>query len=394
MTDTWNWNTSTGYGKKNCHTGNTSIFQHKNGTHLYIGGWNQGAVIDSNTHVIDLTGTEHRYHDLAIAYDNASQKFLPFINNSCAGWLSLPFPDYNVPAGLRTLEQWQGIANVILDIMKSGHDVLVACHGGHGRSGLFCSIVGYLLNIKKDRSWSSPVEKIRQIHCGEAVETYNQEKFVYDILGLNIQIQHSYIAATHGEDCPICGTHSNYIGDFGMCLNCKEVYSKTAPSRHDLTAGDIRNHEIKHQCGNKNCVGIWKADICGHVVHDMLIVDGLCEDCYAKAEEQALRGRKDKSLTEMEDDSEYGECCICGRLSLYGKKFGLCWDCAQDLQKQNNVDEVHNSITDPYRAVPHHCESASCIGVVKADTCGHVTHNKEVEDGLCEWCRSQKEGAK
>src|ERR1044072_1716955 len=187
--------TTTTFIKKDCHKGNTEIYTEKNGGTLYIGGWNNEATFDSNTYVIDLTGNEHKYWDIPIAYDEGSKAFLPFIMKAYAGWLSLPFPDYGTPKGMNTLEQWVGISETIRNILKQGNDVLVACLGGHGRSGLFISIVGYILNINHDKSWSSPVEKVRKIHCYEAVETIAQEQFVYKVLGLRIKITHSYNTA-------------------------------------------------------------------------------------------------------------------------------------------------------------------------------------------------------
>lgn len=393
--------------KQSCHTGNTPLYTEPNGGTLFIGGWGNDAWFDWNTHVIDLTGSEHRYLSIPFAYDDASRDFLQHITGGYAGWLSLPFPDYQTPKNLTTREQWNGIAEVIRGILRKGTDVLVACHGGHGRSGLFCAVVGYILAVDTDRSWSSPVEKIRQVHCHEAVETYAQEKFVYDILGLNIQITHTYVdknaksAATmyKYEKCPLCGTESMYVGDCGMCLGCKAKFEQVAPTRSDLTAGDIKDGGlVVHDCSDaKNCIGIWKAATCGHVTHDLIIREGFCEKCWFENEQAEKEIAKHNSgiITDGEGYS-YAPCAICTDMTAMAAIYGVCYDCQNKVKLDGNADYVHNTITDPYRALPHHCEEIGCVGVVIADTCGHVVHNLEVEDGKCPDCQIQdkKRGSK
>lgn len=322
---------------------------------------------------------------------------MPFLAKAYAGWLSLPFPDFGVPANMKQREQWEGVANTIRDLLKKGTDVLVACHGGHGRSGLFCAIVGYLLNIEHDNSWSSPVEKVRFLHCEDAVETFAQEKFVYDVLGLRIKIVHAYDiqddpwgtwAGRSGkkyEKCPLCGTSSMFIGDYGMCLGCQTKYEKGAPVRKDLTLKDIsKEGQVTHVCTSEKCVGIWKASICGHVVHDMIIYDGYCTTCFDKMEAEGKYA--ESKIDEIEPLSA---CPICGISSMHAQTYGICYDCAEQLVTTGMVDMVHNSITDPYRAIAHTCNDVSCVGVVCADTCGHVVHNQEIEDGMCITCRVQ-----
>lgn len=385
----------TTWKQKDCHNGNTLIYKEPNGGSLYIGGWNMGAKFDWNTHVIDLTGTEHKFWDVPFAFDNTSQKFMPFLMAGYKGWLSLPFPDYKVPQNLSTYQQWHGIAMTIQDILKQGTDVLVACHGGHGRSGLFVAIVGYILAINKDRSWSSPVEKVRKLHCFDAVETFEQERFVYAVLGLDIQITRKYIQTTtldsagrimrKYEICPICGKESQYIKEYGMCLACQVKYEKEAPVRADLTIKDIEHKgEVEHSCQRDNCVGIWKAEKCGHVVHDQLIIEGFCGYCTDRAEEESRYA--EQKMEEIEGYKLDEMCVICGEFTLYAKRFGVCYDCAEEIQKEGKVDFVHNTITDPYTAYPHNCNDVACVGLVTADVCGHTVHNREIEDGKCPEC--------
>jgi hypothetical protein len=367
-----------------------------------------------------LTGLEHKYWDIPIAYDEASKGFLPFLMQAYAGWLSLPFPDYGTPAGLKSRPQWEGIAATIEEILEQGHDVLVACHGGHGRSGLFCAIVGYLLNIKDDPSWSSPVEKIRKIHCEEAVETLAQEKFVYDVLGLRIKPKHYYDddmyygygrtgqyttgTGTKGDfsysignqfyNCPICGTQSLYVQEYGMCMTCRNAYEATGavPTREDLTLEDIsQKGYVVHNCDDERCMGIWKASKCGHTVHNQLIYEGYCETCYRKIEDEAQWAEeKMQNMVDAGDEP----CAMCGKITPASCNYGVCFDCSSRLVQGSLVSDVHCSITDPYHFVTHqNCKDEHmCVGVIRADVCQHVVHNREVEQGLCPSCYEVKFG--
>lgn len=389
--------------KPRCHDGNTPIFELENGGTFYIGGWSNGAVFDWNTHVIDLTGSEHKFQDIPFAYDDSSLEFMPFLGRSYAGWLSLPFPDFGTPSKIRTLEQWTGIAETIKKLLEKGVDVLVACHGGHGRSGLFASIVGYILHDGQGE-WASPVEALRDMHCNEAVETFAQEKFVYDILGLNIQITHSFdrddiwhSGINRYLPCPLCGTQSMFVEDQGMCLGCKtkfENMGKAIPVRRDLTLEDIKGGGlVKHECDKgEKCIGVWKAETCGHIVHDMVVYDGWCTSCWDRHQDEIEYAEKQiaketPQTTTLDGYEENGVCAICENPTIYAKRFGVCYECSDDIIKTGRADEVHNTITDPYKAVAHKCnDDVHCTGVVTADICKHVVHNREVEDGLCPSC--------
>ena len=386
-----NFVTSTTYDswKKPCHTGNTRLYTEPYGGSLFIGGWNNAATFDWNTHVIDLTGSELKFASVPTAYDDVSKQFLAITGRGYAGWLSLPFPDYKTPENLKTYAQWKAIADLIRDILKDGKDVLVACHGGHGRSGLFCSIVGYILAVNSDRSWSSPVEKIRGMHCDDAVETIAQEQYVYDILGLDIKIKRQYVetvgTAWKYKACPICNTQSTFVDDLGMCLGCEKKYKELAPVRTEMTAADLKHEgEVDHSCKDADCIGIWKAKECGHTVHNKIVVNGLCQTCYNH--EVAEQQYAEQKLENTESETLYDPCAICEKNSWYADKFGVCYECSQDLADSPNVDWVHNSITDPYRALPHKCNDIGCLGVIIADVCGHVVHNQDVEDGYCPTC--------
>lgn len=402
-----NYKPITTFKAKDCHTGNTAIYTEQDGGTLFIGGWTHAASFDWNTHVIDLTGSEHKFWNIPVPFDDSSKAFMPFVGQSYAGWLSLPFPDFGVPSKISTLQQWKGIAETIRNLLREGKDVLVACQGGHGRSGLFVAIVGYLLNIDNDRTWASPVEKVRKLHCSLAVETYGQEKFVYDILGLKITVSRDfddgfYPTTYTYKACPICNTQSMFVEECGMCMGCRTKAEKgdwgKVPVRRDLTLKDIENKgQIPHTCNIAKCMGIWKAEKCGHVIHDMVIYEGWCTSCWDKHQEEITFAEDElDKLDDLDDGYDpAGKCCMCDKPTQYAKKYGICYECQEDVVTQGQADEVHNSITDPYRAVAHHCGAGvQCVGVVIADVCKHAVHNREVEDGMCPSCRVHTFGKK
>lgn len=380
---------TTTFKQANCHNGITSIYHNENGSILWIGGWKNGATYTKNTFVIDLTGDEDKYSDTPKAYGKAAEKLLACVSNSHAGWLSLPFPDYRVPKNITTYDQWYTMATGIKEILDSGNDVLVACLGGHGRSGLFCAIVGYILH--NGAGWDSPVDKIRGIHCSLSIETREQEQFVYDVLGLPL-VANSLDYGTWTTDigsgwekCPKCGTNTRYAQSNGMCLSCQETAKKSQAPVMDITVEMLQG--VKCTCKNENCLGTWIAEKCEHAVHDMIIVDGYCEACI-EANEGA-----EKALEKAEKKSEatvMQKCDICGTQSMAAFWTGLCFSC-QDIFA-NEAPDCHDTLTDGFPVLAHTCDDiTTCKGIMKADVCRHVVHNRYIVDGLCPECYNRRE---
>lgn len=93
-------------------------------------------------------------------------------------WLALPIPDFGVPKWHR--EVWNALARDIAWILGSGTSVLVACTGGHGRTGLAVSILSHLFSVTN----GCPITWLRDRYCDGAVETERQARYIYDVLGL------------------------------------------------------------------------------------------------------------------------------------------------------------------------------------------------------------------
>lgn len=395
--------TQTTFDKKvipSCHTGLTAVYYNdQNGRILWIGGWKYGASYNGNTFVIDLTGDEHKYSNTPQAFGTDAEKLMQCVSNSHAGWLSLPFPDFQIPKNMTSYQQWYDMAMGIKDILAGDKDVLVACLGGHGRSGLFCAIVGYILN--NGAGWDNPVEKIRGIHCSEAIETSPQEQFVYDILGLDLEADENYykLGAWDNYDywssntntgvlsqlkpCPKCKTQSVYIGTHGQCADCQKAVEKTIPVM-DITTEMLKT--VNCTCENPNCLGSWLAKECLHPVHDKLINDGYCETC--------MQEQLDAEHAPETQNKSNHKCELCGKNAQHAFWTGLCWEC--DWAFKDLAQPIHDTLTDTIPFIPHKCgeNEFECKGIGTADVCNHRIHNRYVVDGLCPECYNQREQKK
>lgn len=169
--------------KTKCHTGNVRVMGFKNGAGLFCGGWTRGAESEDMA-VIDLTGTEPI--DVESPFKTLNSQAEKSFGKTIAAatverqlpWLSFKIKDFGTPTIKR--EVWDVLATDIWKLMSEGSNVLLACAGGHGRTGTAASILCYLLN----KEVGDPVEYLRNVYCELAVETYEQHKYVNRILDL------------------------------------------------------------------------------------------------------------------------------------------------------------------------------------------------------------------
>lgn len=328
---------NTSYGSP-CHKGNFALFgigEH----HLEIGGISRGVAYFPGDVIIDLTGKETPVLTTLMVGSNIFTKFLPKVKTNVYGWLSLPFKDFGVPD--LTNADWNALYADINTLLKGGHSVVAFCQGGHGRTGMFASILGYKF-FKGEGGWDNPVKKLRSIYCAEAVDTIEQEKYVYATLGLefpkdtgrkpsftmpardpniNYEWQSGYVwvagkgyvpkgeasaaaptsaelipAAKYStskassspvvELCPVCrNVSSSYVVTHGLCVNCSDQAVKEitaiAQQQGILTSEvSLLDEDGMCRCGEPSCVGIYKAT-CGHVVHgDITDSAGKCGSCH------------------------------------------------------------------------------------------------------------------
>lgn len=117
------------------------------------------------------------------------------------GVLDFHIPDFGVPEW--GAEVWIALAADIEIAIDAGIDVLIACMGGHGRTGMAISILSYLLDIVP--KGEDPILWTRNSHCQNAVESDKQIFYVYETLGLpdNPQVKtpkkHTYNPKVTGE---------------------------------------------------------------------------------------------------------------------------------------------------------------------------------------------------
>jgi len=178
------------YQRAPCHKGNNRLFTlgEKDGG-LYIGGWSRGAYPGPSWAVIDLSGDGKLYDFSPVeALNKSGQKAFAgslraaSSEYSIGPWLSLPIRDFGTP---RELDRpyWLALASDVKTLLETGTNVLLACYGGHGRSGMVACILTGLL--RPDLTADDPVHWLWENYCSEAVETRGQELYIYKILDID-----------------------------------------------------------------------------------------------------------------------------------------------------------------------------------------------------------------
>lgn len=146
------------------------LYDDGKGLELYIG---QLKEIDSTAYdlVLDLTGAPRPMnHKLPEEYEWLT----PLLKNPDDNVMYLEIRDYDIPE--LDYEFW---SSLWLDIRSKTKRVVVGCMGGHGRSGMVCSI---LLSFATGMAAEESIRYIRQNYCHEVVETALQESYVHFIV--------------------------------------------------------------------------------------------------------------------------------------------------------------------------------------------------------------------
>ena len=146
--------------------------------------------------------------------------------------LNVNWPDFSTPD--ITKDMWYGLAKILA---KESSDIFIACKGGHGRTGTALSILGRLWGaIPAD---VDPIERIRDIYCEEAVETWSQIYYVEDTLDIKSKetppttwksttTTTPLIGGVHDDNC---SCDKCWIGNIAHAVgcNCLECYKKKFP---------------------------------------------------------------------------------------------------------------------------------------------------------------------
>lgn len=178
--------TKSTYKKYECHIGNKQVVQleDEGSGWLLAGGWSRSAIIRSNQAVIDLTGTRTlTSQDIEPANDAGRLAFSNILKTASAGVpiLHLYIKDFDIPNDMKSYH-WLALADDVKALMRDGKDVLIACQGGHGRTGMVVAILARIL--RPDITGVDPITWLRDHYCKDVVETVSQINYVYDMLDL------------------------------------------------------------------------------------------------------------------------------------------------------------------------------------------------------------------
>lgn len=292
-----------------CHAGNVPIL--KMGEHtLYAGGISKGVHPGEGMVVVDLANSKSVSEFVGPYSTELKGNMFPSFTaaavlNGPAAWLDFPLGDYQVPTHVAR-PAWNAMAKDAKKILGH-HDMLFFCQGGHGRTGLAVSILVWLLVSEK--TWmgekpegllDDPVKWLRAVYCKEAVDTLDQHKYVYKMLGLNIDpppyvkavtpwqapkipkatvTEATSLPPANNALCPRCGKVSSSTENFGICMACSNSLKAWFASSEAKGVKWV-------ECSCKNCdtpttcAGITLM-ACGHVVHQQTWgPEQVCDMCF------------------------------------------------------------------------------------------------------------------
>ena len=89
----------------------------------------------------------------------------------------LPWQDRGVP----TLDRCMMLLEWINPLIDAGKRIEIACMGGHGRTGTLTAMIMLSRNAKLNAA--DAIKLVRTAYCDEAIESYTQEKAIYEIAG-------------------------------------------------------------------------------------------------------------------------------------------------------------------------------------------------------------------
>ena len=80
---------------------------------------------------------------------------------------------------------WQQQIEAIITLLQEGKKIVCFCFASHGRTGTFLASLIALLEPGVD-----PLDAVRERHCSHAVETKEQLKAIYALLGEKVPMRH------------------------------------------------------------------------------------------------------------------------------------------------------------------------------------------------------------
>lgn len=159
-----------------CHKGTISVFTDPvSGVKIKAGGDMRGVVVSPSDLLLDCGA---RFYSKS--YPEVLENKNPII--------IVNIPNGEIPR--LSLEFWKDLVDVI---RAQKQDTLIACIGGHGRTGTCLSILAFLMGIKEAQI--NPIEFIRKSYCKKAVENRKQFKYIQELLNLKLEepsLHHEY----------------------------------------------------------------------------------------------------------------------------------------------------------------------------------------------------------
>lgn len=221
---------------KHCHRGNIRLLEWHNGAGIYAGGWTRGANPMDDWAVIDLSErAEVCYANHTLAQHSFPATLRGTQKNNFIT-LHMPIRDFDIPRWPESV--WSFLASDVYALLERGINVLIACDGGHGRTGMIAAILVTLL-CRDERTLPDPIAWIRKVYCENAIETTPQELYVYNTLGLDRPVQYTHDPILPLDDfllqeeiidlddwnedhdglCDTCGT-PDMLNEYNICMYC------------------------------------------------------------------------------------------------------------------------------------------------------------------------------
>jgi len=167
-----------------CHQGNVPVFETGN-LRVYAGGSTSGACLHDGWVLLDLAGL-NVWKNVTVVGD------LPFQRVRRVGpraVISVHWPDGEAPNLRRSF--WEALLDDLADICATEPvNLLIACLGGHGRTGTALAIIVSLLDLVPEGE--CPVQWVRAHYCQNAVETEEQIVYIEAITGREVKAQARY----------------------------------------------------------------------------------------------------------------------------------------------------------------------------------------------------------
>ena len=232
-----------------CHWGNKPIMTIGTGV-LFAGGFSRGAVHSDNMLLVDLAGNGYRNGIYSTIGNFESVNKI----KGSREYINLPIADYDVPT--MGFEFWYEFADDIKSYLESGKNVLIACDGGHGRTGLVLSILYGILTGD-----IFPVETLKAIYCREIIETNDQEEYVYCMLDKKVYIPKVY-------DYRFIDNY-NYADSYNFPSD-KQAWFLIPDTKEDKKQDDKKQDDKNNNASCLSCKMIFSKDDLYH---------GYCVDC-------------------------------------------------------------------------------------------------------------------